>query len=86
MDNTLTVLGKKIGTSSGWDGLDTSEFIFYGVELNDTGRKFIPHFEDGHDLAINFESGEVIQYDPQASDDGNGNPVKLTPDWSAFNG
>lgn len=85
MGITVTVLGKDLGSASDWDSLSEVEFMFYGVLLNSIGRSFLPHFEDGHDLAINFETGEVTQYDPNPDDGGNGNPVSLKPDWSVFN-
>lgn len=89
---TFKVLGKEIGTASGWDKLDEPEFMFYDVELNEVGQRWVPGFEKGRDISINFESGEVTTYssksvdlDEAIADADDGNPVKHQPDWSVFN-
>lgn len=91
------ILGKKIGTMTAWDQLDTVDVIFYEVTRNDLGKQFMPDFVDGSDLDVHFAEGTVTQYDSSSSPDpvpydllgeakeDNGNPVVQKVDWGVFN-
>lgn len=81
----LRLLGKAIGTATGWDALAEADVMFYNVERNALGKQFMPAFIDGFDLSIHFENGEVTRYDPRAPESSDGDPVNLVVDWSVFN-
>lgn len=85
MATEFEMLGKVIGTFDAWDITDTTELMFYEVELNDLGKKFMPDFTDGYDLCVNFQTGRVTQYDPEAPDELEGDPKPMKVDWSVFN-
>lgn len=75
----FSVLGKDIGTGTGWDMGDTFEIMIYDLERNDLGKKFAPDFPDGGTICINFDGGKVYSVD----DDGKETAYKV--DWSVFN-
>jgi hypothetical protein len=72
------ILGKIIGTSSGWELMDTIDILFIELTRNDLGRRFVPDFIDGNDLAVNFGTGVVAVYD-----DG-GKEQRLSVNWAVF--
>lgn len=56
----VRVLGKIIGTATGWDQPDTAAFSFNDFKPNELGKKFLSNWEDKYEgLMINFETGEV---------------------------
>jgi hypothetical protein len=82
MDDTRvpwTIMGKLIGTATGWDIQDTLAFIIYDFESNELGLEFIPNFVGPRDLGVNFDTGEVAIYDIA------GNETLLVTNWSVFN-
>lgn len=72
------IMGKIIGTITGWDQQDTLAMILYDLCPNEIGRQFVPDFVEG-DLGINFDHGLAEIYD----DDGA--VTILRTDWSVFN-
>jgi hypothetical protein len=73
------IMGKVIGTETGWDVLDTYAILVCDFQPNALGAKFVPDFVGPRDLAINFEDGAVSVHD------GEGNQILLRTDWSVFN-
>lgn len=73
------VLGKIIGSASGWDQPDSFDITLYELDLNDLGRRFLPEVTERlASLTIGFETGEVFNI---ADDD---TETRYQPIWSAF--
>jgi hypothetical protein len=75
----VKVLGKIIGTMSGWDEVDNQAYIFYDFEPNDLGTKFIQDWTTSEtSLVINYVEGTVA-----GTRDDTDN-VNHTPYWRVF--
>lgn len=57
-DNRVYMMGRYLGTSNGWDQIDTFHFCFYDFEPV-VGLNVPP----GHTTGINFEAGCFEQWD-----------------------
>jgi hypothetical protein len=77
-----SILGKDIGTMSGWDIVDTFAEIFYGFEPNELGKKFLRSGPDKCNLVVNFESGQVSS---NFIEDEEEVTLEHTVDWGVFN-
>lgn len=79
----MQVLGKIMGTASGWDQVTDWGIHFYDAQLNDLGKKFVPDWPAGKscDLFIDFDKGVVEAY----VIDYTGTVIRLIPDWSVCN-
>jgi hypothetical protein len=58
--SNLILLGRDVGTFTGWDQGDTTSFVFYG---------FKPKFEgwlEG-DLSVDYENGNLLFYDDEGN-------------------
>lgn len=82
----LTVLGKVVGTYTGWDGGSPGEcFIFYNFVPNELGRKWLPSLPvfdtPFHCLLVDYDTGEVLIVKEEWS----GEMVMTEVDWSVFN-
>jgi hypothetical protein len=74
-----TVMGKIVGTATGWDAPDTFALMLYNFEPNELGKKLVPEFNGINDIEFNFETGEVSIYDADS------NQTLMRSDWSVFN-
>lgn len=74
------LMGKLIGTASGWDMQDTFAIIIYDLKVNEAGRKFVPDFPDGNDLTVDWSNGTAYFFG-----EGKEQETKLKTDWSVFN-
>jgi hypothetical protein len=73
------IMGKEIGTETGWDILDNWAMLVCTFQPNTLGQQFVPDFVGPRDLAINFDDGTVSIHDTE------GNQTLLRTDWSVFN-
>lgn len=82
----LAVLGKVIGTYTGWDALEVAHLQFCNFIPNELGTQFIEAsgelaLQSSIILDINYETGEVLmQPDIPNFEAG---PTRI--DWSVFN-
>jgi len=58
----FTVLGRIIGTGTGWDEMDNCHLIIYDFQ---PGERF-PHIPEG-DLGVNFNAGTFEYHDDQGN-------------------
>ena len=61
----VVVLGKKLGTASGWDELDTCEIVFYDVKLL---PEYVSILGDSNKdyFSVNFRAGTASYCDQSA--------------------
>lgn len=78
----LTVLGKVIGTHTGWDEVENCYLQFYDYIPNALGMQFIRgQAEADICLSVNFTEGTVFIYNDTTKDV----TEVEKPDWSVFN-
>lgn len=80
----LTVLGKVIGTHTGWDEIENCHLFFYNFIPNAIGMNFIRGDQvcadyETEGFSIDFNNGKV------AVQIGDGMVEIENPDWSVFN-
>lgn len=57
----VKLLGKVLGTASGWDEVDDHCVVFYNLATNTFGQKLLKFWgEDYRDFEVNFVTGEVV--------------------------
>lgn len=78
----VKVLGKVIGTASGWDQADTWAIYFYEFKPNALGKRLLVTWRDDEDciLFIDFEEGKVAAQ-PQSDQMPD---RELFPNWRIF--
>ena len=69
MSQELVILGRTIGTYSGWDQMDTNSFMFYEFKPIDALKETL----SPGDLGVNYSDGH-FEYFTAIS--GDGNPTK----------
>lgn len=88
----LTVLGKIIGTYTGWDVVDENHDQFYNFQPNNLGKTFLRNskiFQLYDYITIDYTNGKVaveasVQMMPDPRDVEN-YTTEVIPDWSVFN-
>lgn len=73
------LMGRIVGTSTGWDQVDSWAIRLLDFEPNDLGKRFVPDFFGPRDLMIDWDSGNASVHDAA------GNETLLRTDWSVFN-
>lgn len=78
----FTVLGKVIGTGTGWDQMDTTSIIIYSFQPNAVGEQWLrQRVREDTDLCIDYGSGRI---DLTGATEGDISGP-LTVDWGVFN-
>lgn len=84
----ISILGKEIGTGTGWDQLDSWAIIFYDFQPNDLGQQFLKQskVKENTDLCIDYETGNVELTEGKVKEERAAEKSGLlTVNWGVFN-
>lgn len=82
-----TVLGKVLGTMTGFDFVDDMCLCFYDFVPGELGKKFLraQKVEESDSLTVNFENAAVQLDHYQETPESEYKFTIVNPDWSVFN-